>query len=69
MASFDVTNLFTNLPLEETLNYSLSKTSDIVRLFDETRFRKLLDTTTKDILFHINQRLLEEIGRVAVVSL
>lgn len=50
-ASFDVSNLFTNVPLDETLFIIMDS------LFDKIKFKKRLDIPTKDIYIFFNGKL------------
>jgi hypothetical protein len=51
MASFDVTSLFTNIPLDETINDIISdqlySTQTFYHSFSKTEFVQLLNFTTK----------------------
>jgi len=71
LASFDVTNLFTNVPLDETIDIimnSLFEKSDKVLGFNRMYFKKLLDIATKDIMFWFNGTLYKQIEGVAMGS-
>ncbi|XP_069976323.1 uncharacterized protein, partial [Penaeus vannamei] len=71
LASFDVTNLFTNVPLDETIDIimnSLFDKSDKVLGFNRMYFKKLLDIATKDIMFWFNGTLYKQIEGVAMGS-
>ncbi|XP_069983548.1 uncharacterized protein [Penaeus vannamei] len=70
LASFDVTNLFTNVPLDETIDIiinSLFDKSDVLG-FNRMYFKKLLDIATKDIMFWFNGTLYKQIEGVAMGS-
>ena len=50
MASFDITSLFTNVPLDETMNVCLNESFDkkqCVSILDRASFEKLLWFATK----------------------
>nr|XP_027231121.1 uncharacterized protein LOC113822785 [Penaeus vannamei] len=71
MASFDVTNLFTNLPLVETIAIiidSLFNHSTHINGLNKLHFRKLLEFATKDIAFFFNGELYKQIDGVAMGS-
>lgn len=56
MARFDITNLFTNVSLDETINSimnSLFENSNDVFGLNQENFRKLLNLSTKDIFIFI----------------
>ena len=58
MTSFDVTSLFTNVPIEETVNIvmdSLFSNTDEIRGIDKADFRKLLRLCLKDNHFIFNK--------------
>ncbi|MEL6988315.1 MAG: hypothetical protein AAGK97_10845 [Bacteroidota bacterium] len=58
MASFDVTSLFTNVPIEETINIavnSLYENDDEIRNLKREDFRKLLKLCVEDNHFIFNQ--------------
>ncbi|XP_069980133.1 uncharacterized protein [Penaeus vannamei] len=63
LASFDVTNLFTNVPVDETIDItmnSLFDKTDIIFGFIKMYFKKLLDIATKD-MFWFNGKLYKQI--------
>ena len=71
MASFDVTNLFTNVPLDETINIILDllfAEIDSVNGMDRNQFKSLLEIATKDIMFYFNGKLYKQIDGVAMGS-
>ncbi|XP_069983762.1 uncharacterized protein [Penaeus vannamei] len=70
MASFDVTNLFTNVPLDETINImnSLFENFNYVFGLNQDHFRKLHNIATKDISFFFNGKLYKQIEGVAMGS-
>ena len=54
MGSLDVCSLFTNIPLEETIEIctnELFKESGTVEGLSKTKFKELLSLTTKDLHF------------------
>ena len=71
MASFDVTSLFTNVPLEETIDIiinTLFSDNDYIQGLDSVNFRKLLNFATKDILFYFGGKIYKQIEGVAMGS-
>ena len=57
MGSLDVDSLFTNIPLEETIEIctnELFKESETVEGFNKSEFKELLSLTTKDSHFIFN---------------
>ena len=65
MASFDISSLFTNIPVSETCNLILDKlfpgNDKKFCNFDRTSFQKLLDNSCKDNLFIFNEQLYKQI--------
>ena len=71
MASFDVSNLFTNVPLNETINIILEllfHERDNVNGMNKNQFKSLLEIATNDILFYFNGKLYKQIDGVAMGS-
>ena len=75
MASFDVSSLFTNVPLNECVNICcdlLFKDSDLISFneckFTREQFHKLLNLAVKDNHFIFNGQLYEQIDGVAMGS-
>jgi len=71
MASFDVTNLFTNLPLVETIAIitdSLFNHSTHINGLNKLQFRNLLEIATKDIAIFFNGEFYKQIDGVAMGS-
>ena len=69
MASFDIKSLFTNIPLDETLNLTSEKlfnSNATYYGFDKINFVKLLEHAIKDILFVIDKMLYKQINGVAM---
>ena len=57
MGSLDIDSLFTNIPLEETIEIctnNLFKNSDIVHGLKKSEFKDLLSLTTKESYFIFN---------------
>ena len=55
MCSFDIKSLFTNIPVDETIDICLSKcfsNSTLFNNFTKDNFRKLLNITLKNTFFH-----------------
>ena len=72
MASFDVTSLFTNIPLDETIDIAIKllypNENDIYMNFDKKQFKKILDMAVKDNIFFFNNKLYSQIDGVAMGS-
>ena len=71
MASFDVTSLFTNIPLHETINIICSRIFSNRQRFqglDRSEFQKLLTLSVKNCHFMFNGRLFHQIDGVAMGS-
>ena len=71
MASFDVTSLFTNIPLDETIQIILDQLFSTNRLFpgiSRKELKDLLNLTVKDCHFVFNGKLYDQIDGVAMGS-
>ena len=72
MVSFDVKSLFTNIPINETINIACDTLFDPDRQFDtiltKNDFKQLLELATKGIIFLFNNKLYSEEDGVAVGS-
>ena len=71
MASFDIDSLFSNLPLEETIELCVNKTFKRKRKFQglvKTEFKKLLEFATKDVLILFNGNYYEQTDGIAMGS-
>ena len=72
MASFDVTSLFTNIPLDETINIILdllfTNENDKFHNFSKPQFKKLLDMAVKENIFLFNEELFTQTDGVAMGS-
>ena len=71
MASFDVKSLFTNIPLDETINIvcdSMFKDQDTYCNFTKEQFTSLLQLAVKDSPFIFNKRLYVQTDGVAMGS-
>ncbi len=71
MASFDVTSLFTNIPLDETIEIIADRLfSNAIRFHDLTRseFKQLLNCAVKNCHFLFNGSLYQQIDGVAMGS-
>ena len=71
MASFDVTSLFTNIPLDETIEIIADRLfSTAIRFHDPTRseFKQLLNCAVKNCHFLFNGSLYQQIDGVAMGS-
>ena len=72
MCSFDVENVFTNIPVDEAINIIIDKlftrdASTIVRL-DKKLFRSLLELTVTNAFFIFNSKLYKQIGGLGMVQ-
>ena len=71
MCSLDVDSLFTNIPLEETIEIctnELFKESDTVEGLSKTEFKEFLSLATKDSHFIFDGTLYKQINGVAMGS-
>ena len=72
MASFDVKSLFTNIPINETINIACDTLFDPDRQFDtiftKNYFKQLLELATKGIIFLFNNNLYSQEDGVAMGS-
>ena len=71
LVSFDVTSLFTNVPLDYTIDLILEKVyrkNLIVTKLKETQLRELLVLCTKEIHFSYNEKLYKQVDGVAMGS-
>ena len=71
MASLDVDSLFTNIPLDETINIcteSIFNESDTVEGLNKSAFKELLSLATKESYFIFNELLYKQIDGVAMGS-
>lgn len=69
MASFDVKSLFTNIPLDETVNIcveQLFKNCNLVNGYNKKDFHKLLSLAVKDSLFTFNNEIYKQTDGVAM---
>ena len=73
MASFDVSSLFTNIPLDETITIitdTLFRETDKLRFddcsFTKIQFKKLLELAVKENHFIFNDQLYDQIDGVAI---
>ena len=76
MASFDVSSLFTNIPLDETITIitdTLFRKTDALRFedcfFTKIQFKNLLELAEKESHFIFNDQLYDQIDGVAMGSL
>ena len=63
MGSLDVDSLFTNIPLEETINISTESTydqNDSFKGLNKSEFKELLSLATKDSYFFFNEILCKQ---------
>ena len=71
MCSFDIDSLFTNLPLDETIELCVKKTFNRKKKFKgltRVEFKKLLEFATKDALILFNGKYYEQTDGVAMGS-
>ena len=71
MGSLDVGSLFTNMPLEETIEICINelfKESETVQGLSKTEFKELLSLATKDSHFIFDGTLYKQIDGVAMGS-
>ena len=72
MASFDVKSLFTNVPLNETIEIILNKlfTTDttLVHGFDKNSFKKMLELAVLDTHFIFDKKLYKQVEGMAMGS-
>ena len=72
MVSFDVTSLFTNIPLHETINILLDKLFDndtaLFHGFNKDSFKKLLEIAVQDTHFLFNDKVFKQIDGVSMGS-
>lgn len=71
MASIDVENLFTNIPVDETIEIILEQLfeeNDTVMDLDKDRFKQLLELAVKDVHFIFDGQVYEQVDGVAMGS-
>ena len=71
MASFDIQSLFTNIPLDETINicaYSIYANNGSFFSLSIDKFKKFLQLAVKDVLFIYNDKLFKQTNGVAMGS-
>ena len=72
MASFDVESLFTNIPLDETIDICLSKLyprrNMKIKGMTKSEFKNLLEIATKESLFMFNNQYFKQLDGVAMGS-
>ena len=69
MASFDIKSLFTNIPLEETIDIASQNYFNSInqhRFFTRKFFEGLLSLSVKDILFLFNNQLFSQVDGVGM---
>ena len=69
MGSLDVDSLFTNIPLEESINIcseTLFKETDIFEGYSKSEFKTLLSLASKESYFFFNEVLYEQKDGVAI---
>ena len=71
LCSFDISSLFTNIPLEETIEIcadSLYKSNLTPPIMDKDVFIKLMDNATTSVEFSFNYKMYKQIDGVAMGS-
>ena len=72
LASFDVTSLFTNIPLDETISICLNQLfvndDDEFNKFSRSQFKSLLELSVKESAFIFNDKLYKQVDGVAMGS-
>ena len=71
MASFDITSLFTNIPLDATVNISLNESFDkkqCVSYLDQASFEKLLQLAMKELVFIFDKTIYKQFDNAAMSS-
>ena len=69
MASFDIKSLFTNVPLDETINIvadSLYSADMSVLSLSKNNFKTLLELAVKDVLFLFNGNLNSQVDGIGM---
>ena len=69
MASFDIKSLFTNVPLDETINIvadSLYSADMSVLSLSKKYFKTLLELAVKDVLFLFNGNLYSQVDGIGM---
>ena len=69
MASFDIKSLFTNVPLDETINIvadSLYSADMSVLSLSKNNFKTLLELAVKDVLFLFNGNLNSQVDGISM---
>ena len=64
MMSFDIENLFTNIPLDETISIALDglfKDNDTVQGMNKIEFKKFLELSVKNCFFQFNGKFYEQL--------
>ena len=71
MASLDVESLFTNIPLNETINNLVNDmflNQDIVNTFNKRDMFELLSIATKELFFIFDEKIYRQIDGVSMGS-
>ena len=72
MCSFDIKSLFTNIPLDETIDICLKELfqndNSLYLNFNKKQFNSLLQLATKNNIFMFNNVLYEQVDGVAMGS-
>ena len=72
MCSFDVKSLFTNIPLDETIDICINRLfpnpDSTFHNYDKKQFKNILQLATKDTNFMFNDSLYQQIDGVGMVQ-
>ena len=71
MGSLDVDSLFTNIPLEETIDICANtffENMEKIEVLSKTEFKELLPLATKESYFIFNRKLYEQVDGVVMGS-
>ena len=70
ICSFDVTSLFTNIPLDETIDICINRIfpnpNSIFHNYNKKQFKNILEIATKNTSFMFNKKLYEQIDGVGM---
>ena len=72
MGSLDVDSLFTNIPLEETIDIctnTIFSQHDVIEGTIKEKFRNILSLATKESYFILNEALYKQMDEIAIDSL
>ena len=69
MASFDIVSLYTNIPLDETLDICMTllfESEDTVLGFNRSQFKKALELSVKECFFLFNSQIYKQVDGVGM---